>query len=59
MNFFSSARTAENRTRWKGIVAKSSAVSNDPARLRDRMAIENNSIFGNTKIRFLMVVDIQ
>ena len=36
MDFASSARAAENRTRWKGIVANSSVVPEDLPRLWDR-----------------------
>ena len=36
MDFASSTRAAENRTRWKGIVANSSVVSNHPPRLWDK-----------------------
>ena len=37
MDFASSNRTAEVRTRWKGIVVKSSVVPNGLARLWDRL----------------------
>ena len=33
MDFASSARTAENRTRWKGIVANSSVVPRRPSKV--------------------------
>ena len=36
MDFVSSTRAAEGRTRWKLIVVMSFVVSNDPARLWDR-----------------------
>ena len=41
MDFGSSTRAAENRTRWKGIVANSSVVplSNDLPRLWDRIVL--------------------
>ena len=37
MDFASSTRAAENRTRWKGIVANSSVVPDDLPRLWDRI----------------------
>ena len=37
MDFASSTKAAENRTRWKGIVAESSEVLQDLARLWDRL----------------------
>ena len=37
MDFASSTGAAEDRTRWKGIVVKSSVVSNDLARIWDRL----------------------
>ena len=37
MDFASSARAAKNRTKWKGVVAKSSVVFQRPARLWDRL----------------------
>ena len=40
MDFASSTRTAENRTRRKEIVAKSSVVPNNLPKLRDRIDIE-------------------
>ena len=36
MDYFSTTRTAVNRTRWKGVVAKASGVPSDLARLRER-----------------------
>ena len=36
MDFASSIRTAQNRTRWKGIVAKSSMVPQRPCKVLDR-----------------------
>ena len=40
MDFASSTRAAENRSRWKGMVANSSLVPNDLPRLWDRIEIE-------------------
>ena len=37
MDFASSTRAAENRSRWKGIVANSSVVPDDLPRLWDRI----------------------
>ena len=37
MNFASSTRAAENRTRWKRVVVKSSVVPEHPKRLWDRL----------------------
>ena len=37
MDFASSTGAAEDRTRWKGIVVKSAVVSNDLARIWDRL----------------------
>ena len=37
MDFASSTRAAENRTKWKGIVANSSVVPDDLPRLWDRI----------------------
>ena len=37
MDFASSTRAAENRIRWKEIVAKSSVVPNNLPKLRDRI----------------------
>ena len=37
MDFASSTRAAKDRTRWKGMVVKSSVVPNDLARLWDRL----------------------
>ena len=37
MDFVSSTRAAEDRTRWEKIVVKSSVAPNDLTRLRDRL----------------------
>ena len=37
MDFANSTRAAENRTRWKGIVANLSVMPDDLSRLRDRI----------------------
>ena len=41
MDFSSSTRAVENRTRWKGIVANSSVVPRRPSKLWDRMENRN------------------
>ena len=45
MDFASAARTAENRTKWKGVVAKSSVVSQRPSKVvgLNRIIIETTS----------------
>ena len=45
MNFASSTRAAENRTRWKGIVANSSVVPRRPSNVMGWNRIEWNSIY--------------
>ena len=40
MDFASSTREAENRTRWKGIVVKSSVVPQQPCRVMGENRIE-------------------
>ena len=40
MDFASSTRVAENRTRWKGIVANSSVVPQQPSKVRGQNRIE-------------------
>ena len=37
MDFASLSRVAEDRTRWKGIVAKSTVVSQQPCKVWDRL----------------------
>ena len=43
MDFASSTRMAENRTRWKGIVANSSVVPRGPSRVMGFNRIESGS----------------
>ena len=42
MDFASSTRTAENRTRWKGIVANSSVVPRRPSKVMGQNRIDRN-----------------
>ena len=43
MDFASSTRTAENRTRWKGVVANSSVVPRRPSKVMGYNRIETNA----------------
>ena len=45
MDFASSARTAENRTKWKGIVAKSSVVPQRPCKVKGYDRIHRRVLF--------------
>ena len=43
MDFASSTRAAENRTRWRGVAANSSVVPQRPSKVMGSNKIENNS----------------
>ena len=45
MDFASSTRAAENRTRWKGIVANSSVVPRQPSKVMGYDRIDSNYLF--------------
>ena len=45
MDFASSTRAAENRTRWKGIVANSSVVPRRPSKVMGYNRIEKISVY--------------
>ena len=44
MDFASSTRVAENRTRWKGIVANSSVVPRRPSKVMGSNRIDSNAV---------------
>ena len=57
MDFASSTRAAENRSRWKGIVANSSVVPDDLPRLWDKIENRNRIVcYKSSKIGTSVII---